>query len=185
MLHVVHHRVTPSIKFVGTIYTQPNRAMSFITYHFRSTERARSRPVPLFEKRKLSSTFQTGEQLVMGSNIVYSHCRVATGHEMAREEKLFNVRENSSQRKFAFEEKSAKTIYMYFQSHLFPYTSFFSKAALKHADSQGVIEKMEQEMARLKLKHSLEVKVSQEVGIRLKQLHHYSSRSLLQYVQFW
>lgn len=32
------------------------------------------------------------------------------------------------------------------------------KAALKHADSQGVIEKMEQEMARLKLKHSLEVK---------------------------
>ena len=36
---------------------------------------------------------------------------------------------------------------------------FFSKAALKHADSQGVIEKMEQEMARLKLKHSLEVKV--------------------------
>ena len=33
------------------------------------------------------------------------------------------------------------------------------QAALKHADSQGVIEKMEQEMARLKLKHSLEVKV--------------------------
>ena len=85
MLHVVHHRVTPSIKFVGTIYTQPNRTMSFITYHFRSTERARSRPVPLFEKRKLSSTFQTGEQLVMGSNVVYSHCRVATGHEMVRE----------------------------------------------------------------------------------------------------
>ena len=33
------------------------------------------------------------------------------------------------------------------------------QAALKHADSQGVIEKMEQEMARLKLKHSLEIKV--------------------------
>lgn len=32
------------------------------------------------------------------------------------------------------------------------------KAALKHADSQGIIEKMEQEMARLKLKHSLEMK---------------------------
>ena len=36
------------------------------------------------------------------------------------------------QRKSAFEEKSEKTIY--FQSHLFSYTSFFSKAALKHAD---------------------------------------------------
>ena len=42
-----------------------------------------------------------------------------------------------------------------------------------------MIEKMEQEMARLKLKHSLEVKVSQEVRIRLRQFHQYSGRTLL------
>ena len=73
---------------------------------------------------------------------------------------------------------------MNLQSHLLSCISFFSKAALKHADSQGVIEKMEQEMARLKLKHSLEVKVSQELRIRLKQFHQYPSRTLLQYLLF-
>ena len=62
---------------------------------------------------------------------------------------------------------------MNYQSHLLSYMSLFPKAALKHADSQGVIEKMEQEMARLKLKHSLEVKVSQELRIMLKQFHQY------------
>ena len=36
---------------------------------------------------------------------------------------------------------------------------FFHQAALKHADSQAVIEKLEQDIARLKLKHSLEIKV--------------------------
>ena len=59
------------------------------------------------------------------------------------------------------------------------YTSFFSKAALKHADSQGMIEKMEQEMARLKLKHSLEVKVRHE-----EQFHQYSSTILLKHLLF-
>ena len=35
----------------------------------------------------------------------------------------------------------------------------YYQAALKYADSQAVIEKLEQDIARLKLKHSLEIKV--------------------------
>ena len=39
---------------------------------------------------------------------------------------------------------------------------FSLQAALKHADAQAVIERLEQDIARLKLKHSLEIKVRVE-----------------------
>ena len=52
-----------------------------------------------------------------------------------------------------------RLILAFLLSHCYCFSSLL-QAALKHAESQGVIEKMEQETARLKLKHSLEIKVN-------------------------
>lgn len=57
-----------------------------------------------------------------------------------------------------FELKKSRQLCDAYKKQLNHMEQALEKAALKHAESQGVIEKMEQEMARLKLKHSLEIK---------------------------